>query len=124
MAWIFSESGYMSGDRSLGSICRSSRFELLLAQLHSPLQSDAALMDPIDIGESQVLLVVEYLRCGQVAMLLLYYNYKLKALMPQATALLVGVPVSANNHSTFVTFTKLNCEQPSLVWACLESSRG
>ena len=73
-------------------------------------------MEPIDIGESQVLLVVEYLGCGQVAMLLLYY--KLEGLMPQATALVVGLPVSANNQSTFVTFTQLSCEQPALVWAC------
>lgn len=77
-------------------------------------------MDPIYIGESQVLLVVEYLRCGQVAMLLLYY--KSEALMPQATALVVVVevylslPVSANNQLTFVTFTQLNCEQPALVY--------
>ena len=73
-------------------------------------------MDTIVIGESQVLLVVEYLWCGQVVMLLL--DYKSEALMPQATALVVGMPVSANNHSTFVTFTQLNCEQPALVWAC------
>ena len=65
MAWIFAELGCMSGIRSLGSIWRGSRFELLLAQLHRPLQPDAALMDPIVIGESQVLLVVEYLWCGQ-----------------------------------------------------------
>ena len=93
MAWILAELGCMSGNRSFGSIWRGSRFELLLAQLHRPLQSDAALMDPIDIGESHVLflLVVEYLWCGQVAMLLLYYMSE--ALMPQATALVVGVPV-------------------------------
>ena len=75
-------------------------------------------MDPIVIGESQVLLVVEYLQCGQVAMLLLYY--KLEALIPQATALVVEayltLPVSANNHLTFVTFKQLNCEQPALVY--------
>ena len=78
-------------------------------------------MDPIDIGESQVLLVMDYLSCGQVAMLLLYY--KSEALMPQATALVVGMLVSANNQSTFVTFTQLNCEQPALVWAFWEFSR-
>ena len=100
MAWIFAVSGCMSGGRSLGSIWRGSSFELLLAQLHRPLQSDAELVDPIDIGESHVLLVVEYLWCGQVEMLLLYY--KSEALMPQATALVVGMPVSENNHSTFV----------------------
>jgi len=87
MAWIFAELGCMSSNRSLGSIWRGSRVEILLVQLHGPLQSDAALMDPIDIGEFQVLLVVEYLWCGQVEMLLLYY--KSKALMPPATELVV-----------------------------------
>ena len=82
MAWIFAELGCMYGGRSLGSIWRGLRFELLLALHHRSLQFDAALMDPIDIGESQVLLVVEYLWCGQVAMLLLYY--KSEALMLQA----------------------------------------
>ena len=82
MAWLFAELGCMSGGRSLGSIWRGSRFELLLAQLHRPLQSDAALMDPIDIGESQILLVVKYLQFGQVALLPLYY--KSEALTPQA----------------------------------------
>ena len=61
MAWIFAELGCMSGNRSLGSIWRGSRFELLQAQLHRPLQSDAALMNPIVIGESQVLLAVEHI---------------------------------------------------------------
>ncbi len=46
MAWIFAELECMSGDRSLGSIWRSSRFELLLAQLHRSLQSDAVLNGP------------------------------------------------------------------------------
>ena len=93
-------------------------FELLQVQLHRPYQSDAALVDPIVIGESQVLLVVEYSLYGQVTMLLLYY--KLEALIPQATALVaeadLTLSVSANNQSTFVTFTKLNCEQTALVY--------
>ena len=52
MAWIFAESGCMSGGRCLGSIWRGSRFVLLLVQLHRPLQSDAEIMDPIVIEES------------------------------------------------------------------------
>ena len=46
MAWIFAELECMSGDKSLGSIWRSSKFELLLAQLHWPLQSDVVLNGP------------------------------------------------------------------------------
>ena len=43
MAWIFAELECMSDDKSLGSIWRSSKFELLLEQVHRPLQSDAVL---------------------------------------------------------------------------------
>ena len=74
MACSCAESGCMSGGRSMVSILREPSLELLLTQLHRPLQYDAALMDPIVIGNSQVLLMVEYLWCGQVAMLLLYYK--------------------------------------------------
>ncbi len=72
MACILAELECMSGDRSLGN-----------STGHCNLMQHY--WDTIVIGESQVLLVVEYLWCGQVVILLL--DYKSEALMPQATAL-------------------------------------